>query len=598
MRVLKPLVERPVRFRKLTLLAAIAFATFAAAAPAASAESCTYDAGTKAITASITPGSQATLVVSGGAIHFGATPVACGAATTTNTNSISIAGSVTTNETLTLDRRGGDFAPGAATESNIPEIEITTALGDATDTVVVYGTEGNDLMAAGQFGFAWNSDGDVDVTFSPSAMRLEVHLLGGDDYFNGRGQNGAGLHFLGPITATGGEGNESLVRGSSEPDVLDGGPGNDVVRGEESADVITGGPGDDTIGAGDGHDTVTGGPGLDSYAGSGGDDVFYAQDDEPDTQFSGGPGTDTAYVDTGLDATPIAVENVIGDGPPPPPPPTGPCVYNAATRAVTATIGPGEQATLSVSGGAIQFGATPVTCGAATTTNTDTITVNGAAGTTEALTLDQQGGAFAPGVEVESGTSEIELTVALGDAADSLVVYGTAGPDTIAMGQSGMALNGDGDRDVTLTAPLPGVVEIWGLAGPNTISALGGFGAGTTFAGKAILHAGDSGDTVTGGLGNDDIFGGLGNDLLTGREGADMIDGAAGNDTLNGNDGDDQLTGGTGADAFAAGGGNDTIHADDDLADTSINGAQGIDTAYYDQGVDPKPLATETSIPA
>ena len=88
-------------------------------------------------------------------------------------------------------------------------------------------------------------------------------------------------------------------------------------------------------------------------------------------------------------------------------------------------------------------------CGAATTTNTDTITVNGAAGTSETLTLDQQGGAFAPGVEVESGTSEIELTVALGDASDSIVVYGTTGPDAIYIGQSGMALNGDGDRDVT-----------------------------------------------------------------------------------------------------------------------------------------------------
>ena len=92
MRVLKAPVGRPVRFRKLALLAAISFATFAAAAPAASAESCTYNADTKAITAAITPGGQATLVVSGGAIHFGATPVACGAATTSNTDSISIAG--------------------------------------------------------------------------------------------------------------------------------------------------------------------------------------------------------------------------------------------------------------------------------------------------------------------------------------------------------------------------------------------------------------------------------------------------------------------------------------------------------------------------
>ncbi len=93
MRALKAPVGRPVRYRKLALLAAISFATFAAAAPAASAESCTYDAVTKAITAAVTPGGQATLVVVGGAICTSARrPLACGAATTTNTDSISIAG--------------------------------------------------------------------------------------------------------------------------------------------------------------------------------------------------------------------------------------------------------------------------------------------------------------------------------------------------------------------------------------------------------------------------------------------------------------------------------------------------------------------------
>ncbi|MGH3129262.1 MAG: hypothetical protein ACRDNX_00425, partial [Gaiellaceae bacterium] len=164
---------------------------------AAQTESCTYDAGTKAVTASITTGSEATLVVAGGQLRFGQVPAPCGAATTTNTDSISITGGVGTTETLILDQRGGFFGPGAATESNTPEIEIATALGDATDRVIVYGTEGADSMAAGQNGFATSTDGDVDVTFAPGAFQLEVHLLGGDDYFNGRGESGAGLHFLG-----------------------------------------------------------------------------------------------------------------------------------------------------------------------------------------------------------------------------------------------------------------------------------------------------------------------------------------------------------------------------------------------------------------
>ena len=212
-------------FLLVVLLAGAAVLVRAAAAPAAQAESCVYDAGTKAVTATVASGSQATLVVSGGQLLFGAVPAPCGAATTTNTDSITITGEAGSNETLILDHRGGFFGPGAAAESNLPEIEIATALGDATDRVVVYGTEGPDHMAAGQNGFATSADGDVDVTFSPSAFKLEVHLLGGDDYFNGRGESGAGLHFLGPIVLTGGEGNESLLRGSSEPDSIDGGPG-------------------------------------------------------------------------------------------------------------------------------------------------------------------------------------------------------------------------------------------------------------------------------------------------------------------------------------------------------------------------------------
>jgi len=185
--------------------------------------------------------------VAGGQVRFGAIPVPCGGATSTNTDSISIAGNAGTIEQLTLDQREGFFGPGATAEANTPEIEIATSLGDATDRVVVYGTEGPDYMAAGQNGIATSSDGDVDITFSPSAFALDVHLLGGDDYFNGRGESGAGLHFLGPIVLTGGPGSELLLRGSSEPDSIEGGPGNDELRGEQATDLLDGGEGNDRL---------------------------------------------------------------------------------------------------------------------------------------------------------------------------------------------------------------------------------------------------------------------------------------------------------------------------------------------------------------
>jgi Ca2+-binding RTX toxin-like protein len=72
----------------------------------------------------------------------------------------------------------------------------------------------------------------------------------------------------------------------------------------------------------------------------------------------------------------------------------------------------------------------------------------------------------------------------------------------------------------------------------------------------------------------------------------------AATDSLNGGNGDDDLTGGAGADLLSGSAGNDTLHADDDEADTTINGAPDMDSAYYDQGIDPSPLAVETKIPA
>jgi Ca2+-binding RTX toxin-like protein len=369
-------------------LAVAAVAVLALALPAlARAESCVYDPVARSVSASITPGGSAVLDVAGGQIRFGALPAPCGGATTTNTDSISIAGSAGTTEQLTLDQREGFFGPGATPESNTPEIEIATALGDATDQVVVYGTEGPDYMAAGQNGIATSSDGDVDITFSPSAFELEVHLLGDDDYFNGRGESGAGLHFLGPIVLTGGPGNESLLRGSSEPDSIDGGPGNDELRGQEGNDVLDGGEGDDVLAGGGENDTLIGGPGLDTFAGSDGNDLILANDGEADPSIGGGPGFDTAYVDV-LDPTPVATEIVIR--------PSESCSYNGTTRALSLTMTPTSTATLVLVNGEIWWGEVPAPCGTATATNTDSISIRGAVGTTETLILDQRGGFFGP----------------------------------------------------------------------------------------------------------------------------------------------------------------------------------------------------------
>jgi Ca2+-binding RTX toxin-like protein len=559
------------------------------------AESCTFDGVSRALALTMTPASTATLVVVDGEIWWGEVPEPCGAATVTTTDSISIEGAAGTSETLILDQRGGVFGPGATPEFNIPEIEIATELGDASDRVIVYGTEGADFTAAGQSGFATNSDGDVDVTFSPNTFNLEVHVLGGNDHFDARGTGGAGLVFLGPVVATGGEGDESLVRGGSGPDRLDGGPGNDVIEGQEGNDVIFGGGGDDTMTGGGGDDTIDGGPGIDTFNGNDGDDTFLAQDDEADASLSGGPGIDTAYVDTGLDPIPIAVENVIGDGTPPPPPATG-CTYDPAARAVAATIAAGGQASLVVAGGEIHFGASPIACGAATTTNTDSIKVNGAGGSVETLTIDQSGGAFSPGATAEASAAEIEISVLLGDASDLVVVLGTPANDAISIGTNGVALNADGDVDVTIS-PLPATLEVRASAGVNAITGQGGQGAGGRFPGRLLLFAGDEGDALTGSDGADELYGGDGADVLQGRLGSDLLVGGAGNDSLSGGDGNDTLVGGAGSDSLVAGAGDDFLDALDGEAESNLNGGPGMDTARYDSGIDPTPVAVENHLP-
>lgn len=110
------------------------------------------------------------------------------------------------------------------------------------------------------------------------------------------------------------EGNDTL-RGTAGNDVICGGGGNDTIRGGAGNDTIYGDAGNDTLlgeagndilqgGAGD--DALTGGPGLDRLFGGAGNDRLDAKDGAKDV-VDGGPGTDSARTDRGVDA-PKAVE--------------------------------------------------------------------------------------------------------------------------------------------------------------------------------------------------------------------------------------------------------------------------------------------------
>ena len=110
-------------------------------------------------------------MTSSGELWFGLAPAACGGATTTNTDLIVVNGAAGTVEKLTVDMSEGFIGPGFSSESNLPEIEFQVNLGDTSDSFGVIGTNAGDRMAAGFSGFGFNSDGDLDVIFSPLPPR-------------------------------------------------------------------------------------------------------------------------------------------------------------------------------------------------------------------------------------------------------------------------------------------------------------------------------------------------------------------------------------------------------------------------------------------
>jgi Ca2+-binding RTX toxin-like protein len=552
------------------------------------AESCTYTASSKTVTAAITPGHEATLkVTSDGAINFGAVPAPCDGATATNTDTINVTGGTASDERLVVDLGEHALAPGATAEFNTPEIEVAATLGDATDTVVLQGTAGDDTFAAGVNGLSITGDGDADVSLSPANMRLEVASLGGVDFVNGRGGLGSGAAYLGAMVIDGGEGNDSLLRGSAGDDRINGGPGNDVLDGQDGGDNLDGGPGDDSMTGGAGNDSIVGGSGRDALNGSAGADVLDAADGEADTQINGGPDIDTAYYDLGIDVNPTAVEIKIV-----------PCAYDPATKSITASVPTGRTSTLKVtSSGQIMFGgASLLPCGTATATNTDTIRINGTTGASERLILDLGEHELGPGATPEFNLPEIELDVALGDESDTFVLYGTAGDDFFSPGQNGMALNSDGDVDVTFT-PSSFNMEVYGLGGSDFINGRGTGGAGLHFLGPLVVDGGEGDDSlVRGSSNNDRVIGGPGNDVLDAQNGNDFADGGPGNDTVAGGGENDTVIGGPGIDELIGSEGDDVLDAADGEADTNISGGAGDDTAYYDLGLDANPIAVEHPI--
>ena len=560
------------RRRFIVALAAAVLAGIGLVGNAVAAPSCAYDGASSTVNAMLGAGDSATLAVdASGQITFGAPAAPCGVATNTNTDKIVVSGPAGSTEHLVIDQSAGALAPGVVVEgSGISEIEVEVDLGDASDEVVVNGSPDQEPLAVGSKGVGFDADGDVDITFSPLPGSIElVAADGGPHVLTARGGFGSGHLFPGPVTLRGGNQDDSLT-GSDFDDLLFGGSGADLLHGSAGDDVISGGNGNDRLRGADGNDSLSGGIGVDVFSGSFGDDTLDAHDGVADAQLSGGPGVDSAAYDRGLDPFPLAVENRFPLDPPPPPPPDPDPVTDCSFGGgiATATIAPGEQATLEVNGGQIFFGEPAVACGGATTSNTDEIVVEGATDTNETLVIDLRGGPLGPGATAEgTGDSEIETTVSLHDATDVVRVLGSDSGAFLAVGSNGILLNYDDDVDVTVT-PTPIMIALTGGLGADRLIAVGGFGAGGPFGGVAELRGGDSDDVIRGGPANDKLWGGAGVDLLRGGRGRD------------------RLSGGQGADYSWGGPGKDVLLAVDQTSDHRVDGDAGRDTAYFDRAKD------------
>jgi hypothetical protein len=151
--------------------------------------------------------------------------------------------------------------------------------------------------------------------------------------------------------------------------------------------------------------------------------------------------------------------------------------------------------------------------GGPTISNTSAVVVAGTLDGAEHVDVNQSGGSF--------GNIAFDLTSLVFANGAALIVTGTAGADTIALGTLGIALDTDGDLDIALPA-IVGPIRILGADGDDSISTTGGYGTGAAPSGRQVY--------ASGGAGEDSI------DLTDGDAGpgADLAEGGPGDDTITG----------------------------------------------------------------
>lgn len=409
---------------------------------------------------------------------------------------------------VTMDLNGVEtIGVNARGSADILTVGDLTGTG-ATKVALDLGENGAGDGAADQVIINGTADTDqINVVGSNGSLSV-VGLTAQVDISNAEGANDV-------LTIKGGAGDDTINASGLAAGVIgltvDGGAGNDAITGSQGNDALFGG---------DGNDTVNGGPGNDVASLGRGNDTFI---------WNPGDGSDTVEGQAGADTI----------------------VFNGSNQAENMDISAnGSRARLFRDVGLITMDLNSVeTLGVNTLGGPDTVTVNDLTGTnTKQVNIDLSS---TPG----SGQGD--------QAADTVIVNGTAGDDSIAIasGAAGTTVNGLAAKVTVMGSE--GALDsltINGLAGNDTITA-------------SNLSAGLINLTINGGLGDDTITGSQGNDTVNGGQGSDVARLGAGDDTFVWNPGD-------GSDTVNGQAGNDTLQFNgSNLAETidlSANGTHAV----------------------
>jgi len=190
------------------------------------------------------------------------------------------------------DSLSGVFTQASGADGNDT---LNASFGGTTAALITLdGGLGSDLLigntSAGVTNFMNGGEGNDSIVFGTTRDRL-IGTFGGNDTISyATGVNFTGLTAPNVITdnlgsnfITGGNGRDSITTGAGD-DILFGGPTNLITPGVDGDDTLDAGAGNDTVLGGfgndyllggDGNDSLAGGPGADTLIGGIGNDSFY-----------------------------------------------------------------------------------------------------------------------------------------------------------------------------------------------------------------------------------------------------------------------------------------------------------------------------------